>query len=308
MKRPSLTSDTEMNLTHDAEQYVGQQNSPNTRDAYRRDLGLWFSQRLPLGVESVVRFKRMLIERFAPSTAKRTYATVSAYHDWLRRQGKLPINPFEAVKPPQMATNVAPNVPTDEQVSQVLAAIDRRSLSGMRHYAILCLLLNGLRAQEVCDLRVGDIFAEPVVARVVGKGRKERMVPLTVEAITAVDEYTSTLAHHLRRPRDDGDWLIEDVFPGVKITRHQVAYVCRKYGELAGVGGFTPHSFRHHYGTRLYRATHDVLGVGKLMGHSKPETTQVYARMDLDDLIATAKQDPRYGRYDGVALEIGEEE
>lgn len=286
-----------------AKDFVKQQNSTNTRAAYVLDLSKWLhflGDQAP-SVQVAIAFKEEIEGKYAPNTARRIFSTVSAFHDWARRSGFYERNPFELVKRPKMIEGAAPKVPTDIQVARILKAVDRDSPAGKRHYAILTLLLCGLRASEVCDLRVGDWqydeATETTFVRVVGKGMKERRVPLTEEARRALSDHDLEILRMRRTAlrRRDTDWLIEDVFPGQPITRKQVAYVCEKYGKLAGVRGFSPHSFRHHYGTRLYRVTRDVLGVGKLMGHSKPETTQRYATLDLADLVETARMDPRAG-------------
>lgn len=286
-------------LPPEAEQFIHQHNSPNTRSAYVLDLSKWFrflGDRAP-SVAVVLAWKDQLEGSYAQNSARRIFTTVGAFYDWCRRAGIIERNPFELVKRPPEIEGDAPRVPTDVQVERILRAVDRRSPAGKRHYAILCLLLNGLRAQEVCDLRMRDYFTDEAtdapVLRVVGKGMHERIVPLTPEANDALVSYLQDQLV-MGNPHGKDDYLLEDVFPGRPITRKQVAFACEKYGKLAGVRGFTPHSFRHHYATRLYRVTRDVLGVGKLLGHKKTETTKRYARLDLADLVETARLDPRY--------------
>lgn len=273
-------------------QFVDQQNSRNTQLAYERDLrawSAWSSARREVGVELAVAYKKHLLANYAQATARRMFGTVRAYFRWLHAQNPAMPNPFSAVKGP-VALSAAPRIPSDADVDRMVAAVDTETLIGKRDLAVLTLLLNGLRAQEVCDLRVSDarVTRQPCVMRVVGKGQHERFVPLTDEAATAIRSYVRT-----RDPLPD-EWLIEDIFPDRPITRHVVSYVVEKYARLAGVQGVSPHSFRHHYATRLYRATRDVIGVGKLLGHAKPETTMMYARLDLSDIVETARHDPRY--------------
>lgn len=294
-----------VNLPRAMRKFVEQQNSPNTRAAYERDLKVWCLWQLgkPFTVDTAVDFKTHLVSTYAPATAQRTFCTVRTFYEWMVGRGEATTNPFTRVKAPTRP-EVVPNVPTDLDVARILKTVDRwdglRGARGARDYAILALLLNGLRAQEICDLRWKDLsYSSAWVLRVIGKGNKERFVPLTHEAAEALHYYMD----HTFKPgvRDRGEQdqpLFTDIL-GERITRQQVAYVCDKYGEAAGVKGFTPHSFRHHYGTRLYRATRDVLGVGKLMGHARPETTMQYARLDLADIIETAKLDPR-NPVDGV--------
>lgn len=294
MNLPELTSHTKA--------FVKQQNSPNTRQAYVLDLSKWLyflGDQAPT-VDLAIAFKEWLEGKYSANTARRVYSTVRTFYDWLRKQGIITINPFEVVKGPRALTDRSPHVPTDVQVERILRSVERWDQGpGTRHYLILTLLLNGLRAQEVCDLRVRDHFYDAAtrswVLRVTGKGMKERVVPLTKEAQDALHFYLDTRYHasDLAPRRQENAPLITDPVGNVPITRKQVAYVVDKYAKHAGIGGISPHSFRHHYGTRLYRATRDIVSVGKLLGHTKPETTAIYARMDLSDLVEAARMDPR---------------
>ncbi len=280
-------------LTFSMQAFVDQQNSPNTRDAYARDLHVWLKHGwgMELPPNEAVGFKKYLMNKYAPSTARRIFSTVRSYHNWLTTQGDTGPNPFDGVKAPARDDTIV-RVPTGSQVQRILDEAKRDT----RARAMLLLLLNGLRASEVCDLRWGDYFAtaDTMAVRVMGKGRKERIVPLNREAQGAMDAYT-----YLYGGVSPEAPLFTDI-NGKPVTRKGVSYQFEKYSKRAGVRGFSPHSFRHNYGTRLYKASKDILGVGKLMGHSKAETTQVYARLDLTDLIATARLDPRDDLTPGV--------
>lgn len=282
-------------MTEHADTFIGMQTNENTRAAYRADLDKWF-RFLPTcgasGPMAALRFREWLEATYAQSTANRVFTTVRTYHDWLRKQGIIELNPFEPIKAPRVTQDKTPKVPTDVQVERIL----RETLDYPRDRAILQLLLNGLRASEVCALNVDDHTYDPVtgafLVRVVGKGDRERIVPLTTDSQNALSLYYMK-DHH---PQPGGPIFVDAL--GHRITRKQVAYVCRAAGERAGVVGFTPHSFRHHYGTRMYRVTRDVLGVGKLMGHVKPTTTLRYAHLDLSDIVETARLDPRNKQED----------
>lgn len=273
--------------------FIEQQNSPHTRAAYEHDLLHWCAWSLneTASVELAVGYKKYLLDRYAASTARRMYSAVKSYFAWLTAQDPSVPNYFGAVKPP-LNSQAAPKVPSDVEVERVL-----RGANNERERAVLCLLLNGLRAQEVADLRVADwIMDLPTnarVVRVVGKGNRERFVPLTSEAHDALVGYVWNGPGIKRSPDDP---LIVDSL-GEPITRHTVAGIVRYCAQRSGVRGVSPHSFRHHYATRLYRVTRDVLGVGKLLGHTKPETTMRYARLDLVDVVETAHMDPRHKEY-----------
>lgn len=281
--------------------FIDQQNSLNTKRAYESDLRDWILWQLdrPFTVDTAVAYKNHLLSTFAPATAQRRFSTVRSFYSWLVAQGKQQGNPFLSIKAPVRPDRASQRIPTDLDVARILKTVDRwdglRGGRGARDYAILCLLLNGLRAQEVCDLRFCDyMFMQGVwCVRVFGKGGKERIVPVNSETQGAMEYYMDSTFEPGVTGRGEREQPMFFDIMHAPMTRHQVASVCAKYGERAGVSGFTPHSFRHHYGKRLYIATRDVLGVGKLMGHSRAETTQVYARLDLADVIETAKLDPR---------------
>lgn len=293
-----------MNLPELTRPFIEQQNSHNTRDAYAQDLAKWLAFLNSRGiktptVEDVMVFKQALESGYAQNTARRIFSTARTFYDWLRKQGLITLNPFELVKGPKTLLDRSPNVPTDIQVERVLRSVQRNAMPGDRDYLILSLLLNGLRAQEVCDLNIDSIFKDDATGhhcvRVIGKGNKERVVPLTDEARDALWEYAASMAVLGGRPAGllpPHAPLIVDALHD-RITRKQVSYVVDKYAKRAGLKGLSPHSFRHHYGTRLYRATRDIVSVGKLLGHTKPETTAIYARMDLSDLVEVARLDPR---------------
>ena len=269
------------------DQFIAMQASPNTRRAYRQDLTRWavfLDGRLP-DMDLVIKFKQGLEATLAPASAARTWAAVRSYYRWLGGE-----NPFDRVKGPKVITGTTPRTPADRDVEALLAAIDTSDLSGLRHRTIITLLLNGLRAQEVVDLRHDSLFFDVVddetsawVLRVVGKGRKERLVPANDEAVAAVHAYQQAARASL--------WLVSD-YDGSQLTYKQVEAAVYKWAKVAGVD-MHPHALRHHYATRLTRAGVNVLQLQQLLGHARADTTQRYVGLDLRDLVDAARKDPR---------------
>lgn len=266
--------------------FIAQQTSTNTRRAYANDLARWASflggrEATP---EVVVDFKRELERTLAPASAARTFAACRSYYRWLGGP-----NPFDRVKAPQRVLNQTPKVPKDTAVDQLLAVVDTSDLPGLRHRAIITLLTNGLRAQEVADLRRESLTFEPEyeawVLRVFGKGQKERLVPALPEAVEAVQAYQ-------RKAKHVTPWLLAD-YDGSKLTYKQVEYAVYKWADVAGLDDMHPHALRHHYATRLVRAGVHLLALQKLLGHARADTTQLYVTLDLSDIVAAAKLDPR---------------
>ena len=275
------------------DQFVGMQNSVETAKAYRKDLSCWYGWlgARALTTDVVVSFKVWLQENRAPAGASRVFTTVRTFHRWLLQQGIIDKSPFEYVKRPQRVVNQTPEVPSDRAVDALLASARQDS---PRWGAVVALLLNGLRASEVANVTTDGVIFDAakglVILKVLGKGMKERHVPLSHEARLVVGEYRRTL--------DTTSGLLIPGDKGQPMTLRQVQHIVYKSTERAGLVGLHPHALRHHYATRLARAGVPVLQLQKLMGHSDPGTTQVYVDLDLTDLSAAAQLDPRnHHRY-----------
>lgn len=284
-------------MTDTIDQFVDQQTSPNTRRAYRTDLTRWVAfldGRHPT-MDDVIQFKQGLEAALAPASARRVFAAVRSYYRWVGGE-----NPFDRVKAPQSISNQTPKTPSDAAVNRLLDAVDTSDLNGLRHKAILTLLANGLRAQEVADLGEDDLFFEQeygaFILRVTGKGRKERLVPATPEAVAAVHAFR---VQDQRRP---ATLLFDyDLSP---LTYEQVRFAVDRWATAAGLEGMHPHALRHHYATRLTRAGVNVLHLQKLLGHARADTTQQYVGLDLGDLVEAAQRDPRAQTEERPALTV----
>ena len=277
--------------------FIEQQTSPNTRRAYRTDLTRWVAfldGRHPT-MDDVIQFKQGLEAALAPASARRVFAAVRSYYRWVGGE-----NPFDRVKAPASVSNTTPKTPSNVAVDALLDAVDTSDLNGLRHKAILTLLANGLRAQEVADLGEDDLYYEheygAFILRVVGKGRKERLVPATPEAVAAVQAFRIA---DQQRPAT----LLFD-YDGSPLTYEQVRFAVDHWAKAAGLVGMHPHALRHHYATRLVRAGVNILHVQKLLGHARADTTQQYVGLDLADLVDAAKRDPRAQTEERPALTV----
>lgn len=258
--------------------FIQMQTSPRTQEAYRKDIARWEATGLPLTVEGVAQWKEMLVNQHSNATAARYWSTVRTYHRWLVMTGALQHSPFEMVKAPALRPSVVVDVPSDTDVECL-----RASLTSPRNRLIVELLLSGLRASEVVNLRADALrfengYGHYLVFR--GKGDKERIVPVSSD-VTAAIEATDY----------DSEWMVADD-DGSQVTYDVVNGVVDKAAKRAGVSIY-PHKLRHHYGTRLIRAGANVFSVQKLLGHSSVTTTQRYTHMDLSDLVEAARLDPR---------------
>lgn len=278
-----------MSIADKAVQFVGMQQSAETRRAYGRDIRTYFAFVDELGVEpdevtesDAVTFRDHLVQTYAPNGAARVWTTVRSLYKFAR----FPSNPFEYVKPPKRTSNTTPKVPSDEDVEALVGAASdnpQRSL-------IVALLLNGLRASEVASLTKGSVEQHEgaTVLRVIGKGQKERLIPANVEVEVAIRRFDETCNTAQRQSL----FVVSD-YDGSPLTYRQVEHAVYKSAEYAGIEGMHPHALRHHFATRLIRAGVSELHVQKLLGHASVATTQRYVGLNLSDLIAATRRDPR---------------
>jgi site-specific recombinase XerD len=258
------------------ENFVAQQRSVNTQRAYAADLRRLasFMGDRPVTDELVIAWRESLESELSNSAALRVFNTARSYYRW----AEIEPNPFLRVKPPRKIEDWMPPVPAESDIDKVISICENPY-----HRVILNLLNNGLRAQEVVDLKKSSIWFEESVQgyilRVIGKGNKLRLVPAT-------DETTASLANlNLLNGSD------ERLFNG--LNTRKVYLIVDRYARDAKVEGMHPHAFRHAYATRLTRAGVGVLALQRLLGHARPDTTAKYVNLDLADLYAASRLDPR---------------
>lgn len=259
--------------------FCNMQNSEATKREYRKDLERWFNSGLPLTVDGVTQYKVYLEANFAEASAGRFWSTVRSFHKWLVRCGLLDYSPFENVKAPKRMTGHMVQSPSDNNVDALVA-----SCTKPRDLAVIQLLLCGLRASEVVNLRADSVKFEPEYGHylvVIGKGNKERIVPISQTVIDAVNACGN----------DGSDWLVVNT-DGKKLTYDTVNGIVDSVSRKAGVRIY-PHLLRHHYGTRMARAGVNIITLGKLLGHADVKTTAMYVTTDLTDLVEASRLDPR---------------
>lgn len=280
-----------MNMEAAVDLFVSQRQSAQTRRSYGQDLVRWreWLGGRSLSPQVAVAYRDYLSGRFAPATAARGFHTVRVFYRWLQSAGLVQSNPFEGIEAPRKIKNIVPKVPTDADI-EALVASAHAPTTPARYTATVMLLLNGLRASEVRSLTKDAVETTEygVILRVVGKGVKERLVPATDEAVSALHAYWAQANTNER----NAPWAIADI-DGDMLTVRQIQHAVYKCAEWAGIDGMHAHALRHHYATRLIRNGAGVLQVSKLLGHARADTTQVYVSLDLKDLVEAAGRDPR---------------
>ena len=192
---------------------------------------------------------------------------------------------FDRPKPEQSL----PKILSRAQVNQLLSAPNPKSSLYFRDVAILELLYaSGLRASELCDLKLRDVNIAVGVVRVLGKGSKERIVPVGKPAMTAIEKYLLDCRAKLAKKHEEQLFLSRT---GKPMERIGLWMLVEKYGRKSGLlSHISPHTLRHCFATHLIGGGADLRIVQELLGHSDISTTQIYTHVDQDRLKAVHKK------------------
>lgn len=284
--------------------------SPHTVSAYRRDLRRYAEFLLRHGVADPEEVTAVLVDDFAVSlregeaapdgewirpplasaSVARTVVAVRSLHRFAAEDGQTSHDPAYAVQPPRPPRRL-PKALSVGQVQQILAVPDPDTELGLRDLALLELLYGtGARITEVVSLDVDDVSralgpeVEAPALRVLGKGSKERLVPLGSYARAALGSYLVRARPELAARGQGGPALLLNARGG-RLSRQSAWTILRGSAERAGVGGdVSPHTLRHSFATHLLDGGADVRVVQELLGHASVTTTQIYTLVTVDHL------------------------
>jgi len=263
----------------------GRNAAERTRRAYAVDLGQfveWAGERAPGDIRhrDVRRYAAGLSsEGAAPATVARKLAAIRGLFDFLVRTERVGQNPADLVSSPKREEKL-PRVLTVTQVRELLERIPARTPLELRDRAMLELAYAcGLRCEEIVNLDLGALDFETEQLRVLGKGSKERLLPVGAPAQRALQRYTERGRHALAAdPRERALFLSKS---GRRLSNSDVT---RRLGlwvrEAALAAGVSPHSLRHSFATHLLEGGADLRTIQELLGHASISTTQVYTRVD----------------------------
>ena len=267
--------------------------SPNTISAYRSDLNEFFTFINEKHGQGTGKFsvdsehiREFLEEKAGRNISKRTQArqlsAIRMFFKWL----ELTDNPCDKVDSPKIGRHL-PQVLSVEEIERILNSFDLSTENGQRNRTIIELLYScGLRVSELVSLRLGDLFLHEGFIRVIGKGNKQRLVPIGEAAIRAINNYIPqrwqiicSCRQSKRRTRIDEDILILGR-RGRALTRIMVFLIIKEAAEKAGISKeISPHTFRHSFATHLIENGADLRAVQEMLGHSSILTTEIYTHV-----------------------------
>jgi integrase/recombinase XerD len=269
----------------------------NTLAAYRRDLRAYESWLACRGVglgqvaeDDVTAYVAHLRSAGrAPATVARALVSVRSFHRFLVDEGHTEADPTGEVGSPRVPQGL-PKALTEEEVASLLGAVVGQDATGRRDRAILELLYGtGMRISELVGLSLGDVSEDDGMARVFGKGAKERVVPLGRFARLAIGEWLTASGRGAMTPvrwarRGDAEALFLNARGG-RLSRQGAWGIVRRYADRVGLGDrLTPHVLRHSCATHMLDHGADIRVVQELLGHASIATTQVYTRVSTERL------------------------
>jgi integrase/recombinase XerD len=266
--------------------------SANTRAAYRRDLAAYVEWLAAEGhtLEAVVESD---VERYvavrrasgrAPSSVARAVVAVRTLHRFLLDEGRAPADPAAFVAPPRVPAGL-PKPLTEDEVTALLDAVVGVDPVARRDRALLELLYGtGARISELCGLAVPDVDLDAGLVRLMGKGAKERIVPVGGPARRAVAEWFATGGRAALAVGRSTDAVFLNQRGG-RLSRQGAWAIVRRYGERVALADrLSPHVLRHSCATHMLDHGADIRVVQELLGHASISTTQVYTKVSAERL------------------------
>lgn len=260
----------------------------NTVEAYTDDVGklLLYLKDAGLQPESV---KLENLEHFAaglhdigitPRSQARILSGVRSFYKFLLMDRRIDAIPTELLPSPKIGEHL-PEVLSVEEIDRIISGIDLSEKEGQRNRAIIEMLYScGLRVSELCNLLISDIWRDEGFVKVMGKGRKERFVPISGRALRELSLWEECRCHINIRPGNE-DYVFLSFKRGRKLSRITVFHIVKVLAENAGITKeISPHTFRHSFATHLLEGGANLRAIQEMLGHESIATTEIYTHLD----------------------------
>jgi len=234
-------------------------------------------------------------EKIKTSSQARAVSSLKAFYGFLQYEKMIEQNPTELLEAPKIGRTL-PEVLSVLEVESILTAIDLSSTEGHRNKAIIEILYGcGLRVSELINLKLSQLFFHDNFIRIIGKGDKERLVPIGETAQKAVTHYIDGFRSKQKIKKGMEDILFLNR-RGAKLTREMIFMMVKELAQLSGIQkSISPHTFRHSFATHLIEGGADLRAVQEMLGHTSITTTEIYTHLDTDYIRSTIAQfHPRY--------------
>ena len=238
-----------------------------------------------LKLETLREFIRWVNELgMMPTSQARIISGIKAFYKYLLMEDLITKNPSELLEAPR-TTRKLPDTLSTLEIDNMLSFIDMSKAEGIRNKAILETMFScGLRVTETVSLKLSNISYEEEYVKVIGKGNKERLVPIGSIAIKAIKLYVEHVRIHMDVKSGNHDIVFLNS-RGTKLSRVMIFYIIKKLAIEAGIKKkISPHTFRHSFATALVEAGADLRAVQQMLGHESITTTEIYTHIDREYL------------------------
>lgn len=267
--------------------------SENSLLAYERDFNRFYNfinanhkKVLPTQVkqEHVEEFLAGLFDEGLNARSQaRILSSIKGFFKYLMLEDIIEDDPTELIQSPKLDRKL-PHVLTIEEIDTLLAAIDVSKPEGVRNRAILETLYScGLRVTEAVSLRLSDLFFQQGYIRVIGKGNKERLVPINLKAINNINDYLIDRSKLNINPKDENILFLNR--RGSQLTRVMIFTIIKDLSKKIGLNKpISPHTFRHSFASHLFERGADLRVIQEMLGHETIMTTEIYTHLDKSHL------------------------
>lgn len=258
---------------------------PNTIESYMRDLEQFLNFILHMYDVPPHKVEQQMIEHYLhwfyergreKSSQARNLSGIKSFFNYMLLEEMIDSSPAELVEAPKAGRQL-PDTLSTEEIDRMIGMIDQGTTKGLRDRAILELLYScGLRVTELCDLRLGDLFFGEGYIRIIGKGDKQRLVPISNIARDRIQLYLESC--HDKRNKEETLFLNNR---GKRLTRVMIFTIIKQAALRAGIDkSISPHTFRHSFATHLLQGGANIRQVQELLGHENILTTEIYTHLD----------------------------
>jgi len=268
--------------------------SLNSVDAYLADVGklisfFEFRGSVPVPEEVSAKDLREFLDWITglgmnPRSQARILSGIKAFYRFLSMEERIETDPSALLESPKTGRKL-PEVLTVEEIDRLISRIDLSTPEGRRNKAMLELMYScGLRVSELVNFRLTDIYRDEGFIRVIGKGDKERLVPVSGRALKEIDLYLPDRHSLSVKKKEDADILFLNRRGG-RLSRVMVFTVIKELAQKAGLKKHvSPHTFRHSFATHLVEGGADLRAVQEMLGHESILTTEIYTHLDREYL------------------------
>jgi len=269
----------------------------NTILAYRQDLNIYLDFMIKRQIQALSKIDKNDIVEFmfsqkdsgvSPTSISRRLAAIRMFHRFLSRERILKTDPSILIDSPKLWKKV-PDTLSLNEVEALISQPEVRNHQGARDKAILeTLYATGMRVSESCDLKTNNVNLDIGFLRCIGKGNKERIIPLGKKAIHSIKRYLEFSRPHFLKNKSSEQLFISR--SGAKLSRQSVWKLIKRYAKEAKIKkSIKVHTLRHSFATHLLERGADLLSVQEMLGHSNISTTQIYTHIDKERLKSIHK-------------------